>query len=85
MKSILRMLAIVNNNYDKTKEPQRFILGIVFGLGPWCIMDSLGIIFHHVGLQILSYMWIFVMIGIRMSWVTGKLGNYLPRKKDPNE
>lgn len=83
MKSILRVLAIINNNYDKTKEPQRFILGLTVGLGPWFIMDTLSIILDHTGLKILGFMSILVMIGIRMSWVTGKLGNYLPRKKDP--
>jgi hypothetical protein len=77
MKKILRVLAIINNNYDKTKEPQRFLLGIVFGLGPWFITDTLSIILDHTGLKILGFMWIIALVGLRMLWVTGNLKKYL--------
>ena len=77
MKKILRVLAIVNNNYDKTKEPERFIMGISVGLGPWFIMDTLGMILNHTGLKVLGIMWIIALVGLRMFWVTGSLKKYL--------
>ena len=82
MKSILRMLAIVNNNYDKTGEPERFITGIAFSLGPWFIADALSMVLHSVALKVFAVLWIVGIVCMRMLWVTGYLKNYLPRKKD---
>jgi hypothetical protein len=77
MKSILRVLAIVNNNYDKTKEPERFIIGISFGLGPWFIMDTLGMILGNIGLQVFGVIWVIIIMSLRMWWIAGNLKKYL--------
>ncbi len=82
MKSILRILAIVNNNYDKTQEPERFMAGIVFSLVPWFVADTLSMILDIIVLKLFGVLWIVCVVCMRMAWVTGPLKKYVPRKKD---
>jgi len=77
MKSILRILAIVNSEYDKVKEPGRFFIGIIFSLGPWFIMDILSMILDHTGFRIVGMIWIISIVGLRMWWLAGNLKKYL--------
>ena len=77
MKSILRILAMLNREYDKVKEPERFIMGIVFSLGPWFLMDTLSMILDHTVLKVFGILWIVSIVGLRMWYVAGNLKKYL--------
>ena len=77
MKSILRILAMLNREYDKVKEPERFIMGIVFSLGPWFLMDTLSMILDHTVLKVFGILWIVSIVGLRMWYVAGNLKKHL--------
>ena len=77
MKSILKILAMLNREYDKVKEPERFIMGIVFSLGPWFLMDTLSMILDHTVLKVFGILWIVSIVGLRMWYVAGNLKKHL--------
>ena len=77
MNYIKKKLAKFHKWYDDLKEPKRFISLLGFAMGPWVVLDIIGIISKQKVFEILGMVWIVLMILWRFWWIEGSLKNYL--------
>jgi len=68
----MKMLGKLNKYYDNIKEPGRFSVAMMIIAVPLIVFGMLGLTFNLKIFEVLSYVWIAVLVAIRMWWVHSK-------------
>ena len=76
-KLIFKPIAKFHKWYDGIQEPKRFLYLLGFGLGPWAVLDIIGIIAGHEGFGVIGMLWILLLIASRFWWLYGDSKKYL--------
>jgi hypothetical protein len=72
-----------NYNYERIKEPRRFLIGMTVGIGPLILLDMIAVLADNSGATLLGLLWVFSFIGIRIWWLSGNLKKWLPSDHKP--
>jgi len=70
-------LAKFHQWYDNLDADKRFIMMLTLVITPWLIMDILGMVIDHSGVELLGMLWILIMIVYRFWWISGGLKKYV--------
>ncbi len=70
--SIIRTLAQLNYKYDKVQDPKRFFIAIGT-MAPFILSDSIAILSDSRFFNVLGFIWIILLIGIRMWYLLGNM------------
>jgi len=82
MKTILKWIAQLNLWYENLKEPNRFIVAVLYGLFPFMILSGFAAASKEVIMYILAFLWMIVfVIAPRAWWLYGNLKDYLLYKR----
>lgn len=73
---IIRWLANLNYKYDKVQEPKRFFIALGM-MAPFLVSDSIAILTDSRLFNVLGFIWVILLIGIRIWYLVGNLKKYL--------